>query len=53
LVHYYKPTIVCPERKFNKLRVPKKLEEALSYASKPKDEYKRKGKEYIAKRAAL
>jgi ribosome biogenesis protein BMS1 len=48
----YKP-IERPERKFNKLRVPKKLEEALPYASKPKDETKRKRKGYIAKRAVV
>lgn len=48
----YKP-IERPEKKFNKLRVPKKLEEALPYASKPKDETKRKRKGYVAKRAVV
>ena len=48
----YKP-IERPERKFSKLRVPKKLEEALPYASKPKDETKKKRKGYVAKRAVV
>jgi ribosome biogenesis protein BMS1 len=48
----YKP-IVRPERKFQKLRVPKKLEEALPFASKPKDmPAKRKGG-YLQKRAVV
>lgn len=33
--------------------VPKRLEEALPFASKPKDERKRKKKGYIAKRAVI
>jgi ribosome biogenesis protein BMS1 len=48
----YKP-IERPERKFKKLFVPKRLEEALPYASKPKNETKRKKKGYIAKRAVV
>lgn len=46
----YKP-IVRKEKKFNKLFVPKSLEEALPYASKPKEETKRKKKSYVSKRA--
>ena len=42
-----------PVRKFNKLYVSKKLEGALPFASKPKDEKKRKNKSYIAKRAVV
>jgi ribosome biogenesis protein BMS1 len=48
----YKP-IERPERTRTKLFVPKRLEEALPYASKPKDESKRKKKGYIAKRAVI
>jgi ribosome biogenesis protein BMS1 len=48
----YKP-IERPERKFGKLRVPKKLEEALPYASKPKNDIKRKVKGYLSKRAVV
>lgn len=46
----YKP-IERPERKFNKLYVPKRLEAALPYASKPKNDTKRKKKSYVSKRA--
>jgi ribosome biogenesis protein BMS1 len=48
----YKP-IERPERKFNKLMVPKRLEAALPYASKPKNDTKRKKKGYIEKRAVV
>jgi ribosome biogenesis protein BMS1 len=48
----YKP-IERPERKFNKLKVSKKLEGALPYASKPKNETKRKKKGYAQKRAVV
>jgi ribosome biogenesis protein BMS1 len=48
----YKP-IERPPKKFNKLHVPKKLEEALPYASKPKDEKKKRRKGYISKRAVV
>lgn len=48
----YKP-IERPEKRITKLMVPKKLEEALPYASKPKNETKRKKKGYIAGRAVI
>jgi ribosome biogenesis protein BMS1 len=48
----YKP-IERPVRKFNPLRIPKKLEEALPFASKPKDETKRKSKGYVSSRAVI
>lgn len=48
----YKP-IDRPDQKFSTLRVPKKLEEALPYASKPKNDTKRKHKGYVAKRAVV
>ncbi|GKY93258.1 hypothetical protein MPSEU_000293400 [Mayamaea pseudoterrestris] len=48
----YKP-IERPEKKKTKLFVPKKLEEALPYASKPKDATKRKKKGYLSKRAVV
>jgi ribosome biogenesis protein BMS1 len=48
----YKP-IERPERKFGKLNIPKRLEEALPYASKPKNATKRKRKGYVAKRAVV
>lgn len=48
----YKP-IERPVRKFNPLRIPKKLEEALPFASKPKNETKRKSKGYVAGRAVI
>ena len=38
---------------FNALRIPKKLEEALPFASKPKNETKRKGKGYVTGRAVI
>jgi ribosome biogenesis protein BMS1 len=48
----YKP-IERPEKRITKLMVPKKLEEALPYASKPKNESKRKKKGYVAGRAVI
>mmetsp|Transcript_9528 Transcript_9528/g.17318 ORF Transcript_9528/g.17318 Transcript_9528/m.17318 type:complete len:1164 (+) Transcript_9528:3-3494(+) len=48
----YKP-IERPDRKFKKLFVPKRLEESLPYASKPKNETKRKKKGYVSKRAVV
>eukprot|EP00980_Cylindrotheca_fusiformis_P010095 scaffold2243_cov122-Cylindrotheca_fusiformis.AAC.11 len=48
----YKP-IDRPDQKFSALMVPKKLEEALPYASKPKNETKRKRKGYVAKRSVV
>mmetsp|Transcript_33925 Transcript_33925/g.74425 ORF Transcript_33925/g.74425 Transcript_33925/m.74425 type:complete len:1184 (-) Transcript_33925:107-3658(-) len=49
----YKP-ITRPEKKFNKLFVPKRLEEALPFASKQKDEMKkRKKRSYVSKRAVV
>ena len=48
----YKP-IERPEKQRKKLVVPKKLEEALPYASKPKTEPARKQKGYLAKRAVV
>jgi ribosome biogenesis protein BMS1 len=48
----YKP-IERVERKRTKLFVPKKLEEALPYASKPKNEVKKKKKGYLSKRAVV
>lgn len=48
----YKP-IDRPERKLSKLVIPKRLEEALPYASKPKNEQKKKKKGYISKRAVI
>ncbi|KAI2510583.1 U3 snoRNA binding protein [Fragilaria crotonensis] len=41
------------ERPFKKLFVPKKLEEALPFASKPKNETKRSRKSYVTKRAVV
>jgi len=46
----YKP-IERPEKKFNKLLVPKSLEASMPYASKQKIETKRKKKSYVTKRA--
>jgi len=46
----YKP-IDRPEKRFNKLYLPKKLEASLPYANKPKNEVKRKKKSYVSKRA--
>jgi ribosome biogenesis protein BMS1 len=49
----YKP-IERPERKRTKLVIPRKLEEALPYANKPKnDKSKRSKKSYISKRAVV
>lgn len=49
----YKP-ITRPEKKFNKLYVSKRLEESLPYASKQKnEEKKRKKKSYVSKRAVV
>lgn len=48
----YKP-IERPERQFKKLFVPKKVEAALPFASKPKNEVKRKNKSYLSKRAVV
>lgn len=48
----YKP-IVRTEKKFNKLHVPKKLEENLPFKSKPKNDTKRKNQSYISKRAVV
>lgn len=48
----YKP-IERPERVIRKLVVPKKLEEALPFASKPKNERKKNKKGYLAKRAVV
>jgi ribosome biogenesis protein BMS1 len=49
----YKP-IERPDRNFSKLHIPKRLEEALPYASKPKNQAtKRKKKSYISKRAVI
>ena len=46
----YKP-IERKERTFNKLRVPKSVEQSLPFSSKHKDETKRKKKSYVTKRA--
>lgn len=48
----YKP-IERPERKFRKLRVSKKVEEGLPFASKPKDDPKKRKGGYLAKRAVV
>merc|ERR1712038_27539 len=48
----YKP-IERTEKKFNKLFVPKRLEAALPFASKPKEERKRKKQSYASKRAVV
>ena len=48
----YKP-IDRPLVKFNKLIVSKKLEGSLPFASKPKDEKKKKNKSYASKRAVV
>lgn len=42
-----------PERRFKKLKVPKRLEEALPFANKPKNETQRNKKGYLAKRKAV
>lgn len=41
------------ERPFKKLFVPKRLEEALPYASKPKNDTKRSRQSYVSKRAVV
>lgn len=48
----YKP-IERTERRYKKLNIPKRLEESLPFASKPKDAKKRNKKGYIAKRAVV
>eukprot|EP00535_Pseudo-nitzschia_heimii_P006730 CAMPEP_0197183476 /NCGR_PEP_ID=MMETSP1423-20130617/7837_1 /TAXON_ID=476441 /ORGANISM="Pseudo-nitzschia heimii, Strain UNC1101" /LENGTH=1200 /DNA_ID=CAMNT_0042634059 /DNA_START=60 /DNA_END=3662 /DNA_ORIENTATION=+ len=48
----YKP-IERPERKFRKLKVPKKVEEGLPFASKPKDDQKKRKGGYLSKRAVV
>jgi len=51
----YKP-VERPEKKFSKLVIPKRLEEGLPYANKPKNQgtgIKRKKKSYVAKRAVV
>jgi ribosome biogenesis protein BMS1 len=48
----YKP-IERPERRFKTLKIPKRLEEALPYANKPKNETKRNKKGYVASRKAV
>ncbi len=48
----YKP-IERPERKFRKLRVSKKIEEGLPFASKPKDEPKKRKGGYLSQRAVV
>ena len=41
------------QRKFNPLRVPKKLQKDLPFKSKPKDERKQTNKTYLQKRAVV
>ena len=41
------------QRKFNPLRIPKKLQKDLPFKSKPKDEKKQKKKTYVQKRAVV
>jgi len=48
----YKP-VERREKKLGKFRIPKSIEEALPYKSKPKNDAKRKQKSYIAKRAVI
>ena len=48
----YKP-VERPEHRIQKLLVPKKLEAALPYASKPKNSSKKSKKGYLAKRATI
>jgi len=48
----YKP-IERPGRRFNPLKVPRKLQGALPYASKPRLMKPQKGKTYLQKRAVL
>lgn len=42
-----------PERRFNPLRIPQKLQAALPYASKPKQSAAKKGATYANKRAVI
>ena len=42
-----------PERRFKKLKLPKRLEEALPYVTKPKEDRKRSKKGYLAKRKTV
>jgi ribosome biogenesis protein BMS1 len=42
-----------PDRRFKKLKLPKRLEEALPFATKPKDEKKKKKKGYLSKRKVV
>ncbi|KAE9361368.1 Ribosome biogenesis protein [Phytophthora fragariae] len=48
----YKP-IVRKERTFSALKVPKKLQANLPFASKPKEDKKKAGKGYLASRAVV
>lgn len=49
----YKP-VERPEKKLSKFFIPKRLEEALPYANKPKNQQsKRKSKSYVSKRAVV
>ena len=48
----YKP-IERPERRVKKLKIPKRLEESLPFASKPKVEKKRRKDGYLKKRAVV
>ena len=48
----YKP-IERIEKKFSKLHVPKKLEEALPFKSRPKDDKRKKKTSYTTKRAVV
>ena len=48
----YKP-IERPERKFRKLRVSKKIEEGLPFASKPKEDLKKRKGGYLSQRAVV
>ncbi|CAO1625754.1 unnamed protein product [Sympodiomycopsis kandeliae] len=50
----YKPITDRPEqRKFNKLKIPRKLQESLPYASKPKQMKKQSNESYMNKRAVV
>lgn len=50
----YKPIVDRPEqRKFNKLKIPRKLQEALPYASKPKLMKKQANPSYLQQRAVV
>ncbi|KAL4099285.1 hypothetical protein PRIC1_007125 [Phytophthora ramorum] len=48
----YKP-IMRTERQFSALKVPKKLQANLPFASKPKEDKKKAGKGYLTKRAVV